>query len=191
MNLEDEYAKCSNQLCDAISLGWGTKEAQETRFHQIFRIGMSPSDSVLDVGCGYGDLRKYLIDRGITGRYVGIDKRRTAIDEALKRYSAEFICADVFSMEEKFDWVVASGIFCMPSHEWHEYTKSTIDKMRILSGKGISVNFLSDLSPHSRNTERKYVKLSEVERILEEMKIYRFSILHDYRDNDLTLHIPR
>lgn len=185
----DEYSKLDSGANDVVSLGWSTRFAQEVRFSQILNIGVLNKDTVLDVGCGYGDLYAYLAERGVSVTYVGVDKRESAINEARRRYDAEFICGDIFSIDRKFDWVVASGIFCFPNPEWFSYVKMTVEKMRSLSVKGVSVNFLSDLSPHSRNQERKYTKLSEIQRLLEEIRVCRFSILHGYRDNDFTIHM--
>ncbi len=42
------------------ALYWSTKEMQELRFKVLADIGIQSGDSVLDVGCGFGDLLGYL-----------------------------------------------------------------------------------------------------------------------------------
>ena len=52
---------------------WSSRETQERRFEVLCDV-IEPADSVIDVGCGLGDLLGYLRQRkGFTGRYLGLD----------------------------------------------------------------------------------------------------------------------
>lgn len=42
------------------AVGWGSTESQETRFRVLTEIGLHPTSSILDVGCGMGGLYGYL-----------------------------------------------------------------------------------------------------------------------------------
>ena len=48
--------------------------------------GLQPTDSIVDIGCGYGDLFGYLRSIGWHGEYVGIDIVPELIEEARRRY---------------------------------------------------------------------------------------------------------
>jgi trans-aconitate methyltransferase len=98
----------------ARALGWKDDEHQRKRFAVLATVGDLTGCSVLDVGCGYGDLKDYLDSRfaGIT--YTGIDQQPECIVEAQSRYGNR---PDTFFFESDFttlsfpdvDVVMASG----------------------------------------------------------------------------------
>src|SRR3989339_2012946 len=53
-----------------VSLGWGKGGRQHLRFSVLAGIGIGKEDSVLDIGCGFGDLFGYLKSTGWKGRYL-------------------------------------------------------------------------------------------------------------------------
>ena len=54
--------------------GWGSRRSQFRRYEVVVKeCGIRSGDSVLDVGCGTGDLYWYLHDHGIDVRYAGMD----------------------------------------------------------------------------------------------------------------------
>ena len=58
---------------DAKSLDWSSKKAQEDRFKILTDIGDLSGCKILDVGCGFGDLYKWLNKQEIQVNYTGID----------------------------------------------------------------------------------------------------------------------
>lgn len=111
---------------DVKTLGWSSIKSQEYRFKILLEIGVSTDDTILDVGCGYGDLSKNVKN------YVGIDIRKLAIDIASKRYcDKKFFNCDIFEINDNYDWIIASGIFCFNSYDWYEYTKKQLIKCTI------------------------------------------------------------
>lgn len=70
--------------------------------HQVVGAG----DSVLDVGCGTGNLVPLLPPC----RYAGVDIMPQFIEEAQLRYPhLPFTCANVMELEDSFDWVLLVG----------------------------------------------------------------------------------
>jgi len=75
-------------------------------------VRAKPSDRILDIGCGPGDIMQYMPDV----EYVGFDASQEYIKAAQKRYAARatFICEQVSTktLEEhsSFDIVLAMGI---------------------------------------------------------------------------------
>ena len=72
------------------------------------------ANSVLDLGCGYGDLADYFPD---TVKYVGVDSNPRYIEEAMRRHSRSnvtFFLGDVSDLrsvrDEQFDLVVMTGV---------------------------------------------------------------------------------
>lgn len=69
---------------DAKTLGWGSKEQQEFRFREaISFINFDRPKSVLDIGCGFGDLLALLIaEKKSISKFIGWDINPDLIKEA-------------------------------------------------------------------------------------------------------------
>ena len=70
----DRYEKRLKELGPVQeSLGW-LKGRQKLRFYVLKNIDhFQKSDSVLDVGCAFGDLKQFLMQCGWDGKYIGVD----------------------------------------------------------------------------------------------------------------------
>lgn len=139
---------------DERSLGW-SKNKQDIRFEQIFKYVNDKSISVLDVGCGFGDMYRYLNTCGkfLKVDYCGIDIMDSFIEEAAQKYredDASFICCDLSGLPAhgKYDWVVECGLFGLNLFDtepaMYEYIAESMKKAFTMAEKGISFNFLSD-----------------------------------------------
>jgi SAM-dependent methyltransferase len=71
----DRYSKRLAQFGeDPRTLGWDTHAHQWTRFAATTAVVDFRGRAVLDIGCGLGDFRVFLEDRGITpSSYAGVD----------------------------------------------------------------------------------------------------------------------
>lgn len=97
-----------------LALGWLDRQSQMSRFEVLAGIADLSDHSVLDAGCGYGDLLPFLNQRfsGIT--YTGIEQMPELLAEALKRHAGEinchFISGNFVVMQlPQVDYVFASG----------------------------------------------------------------------------------
>jgi cyclopropane fatty-acyl-phospholipid synthase-like methyltransferase len=77
-------------------------------------MSLADGKSVLDLGCGYGDVAKFYANRC---RYVGIDSNESYIETARRRNSnndAEFLVGDISDPEilsrGPFDLVILTGV---------------------------------------------------------------------------------
>ena len=99
---------------DPRSLGW-TKGRQRHRFEALLRhVRWSRDCSVLDVGCGFGDLGAFLRERGHRGEYVGIDLVDDLVRVGRARYpDLDLRVADLeeFTADTHYDLVLATGVF--------------------------------------------------------------------------------
>lgn len=166
------------------TLGWGSTYSQEIRFRILLEIpGLKHTDSILDVGCGYGDLSQYLQN------YMGIDIRQRAIDEARNRYPTKsFQMKSIEHIEDSYDWILASGIFAFNTETWKEDTLHILTQMFHKSKKGIAFNVLSCLTPNKKDEDMKYVSMSEITDLIQTIT-NKFIIRHDYLPNDLTIYL--
>ncbi len=166
------------------SLGWGSLNSQQIRFKILLEIiGFLDSDSVLDVGCGHGDISVLIKN------YTGIDLREHAISVASSKYkNRKFIKCSIDDIHDKYDWVFASGIFCFNDDNWHTNTNKTLSKMFDICTKGVSVNFLSNLSTGNKDVDMKYTDIQDIIFAIGNIT-NKFTIRHDYLQNDICVYL--
>jgi ubiquinone/menaquinone biosynthesis C-methylase UbiE len=86
---------------------------QNVRFNIIKEIGINSNDSILDVGCGFGDLLTFLKETiNYQGKYTGIDITPEFLIECRKRYpDYDFREMDILedSIYDMWDYVVLTG----------------------------------------------------------------------------------
>ena len=137
---------------DERSLGW-TKNKQDIRFEQLFRFLKPENGTLLDVGCGFGDMYQYIKKtmKNDQIEYFGIDIMPEFIEVAMKRTGESkcFLCEDILSLDAcSYDYVVASGIFGYKVYDDEEknyaHIENVLEKALDISKVGISINFLSD-----------------------------------------------
>jgi SAM-dependent methyltransferase len=100
---------------DPRTLGW-QKGRQRVRFAAVLDSVGTSFGSLLDVGCGFGDLFGYLRERGWQGDYLGVDICPELLEEGRKRFGplgARFECVDLSGESPAFtaDVAVALGVF--------------------------------------------------------------------------------
>jgi SAM-dependent methyltransferase len=130
---------------DPRSLGW-IAGSQQTRFRELAAIGDLEGCSILDVGCGFGDLYGYLLDRGINVNYTGVDLSPDFLDIARMVYpDAEFFMADFENgtIRGKFDWAFESGAFSLKLSDNKMLIRNSLKKMFKMVKKGMAADFLS------------------------------------------------
>lgn len=128
------------------ALGWRGPESQTKRFDVLAQVGDFSGRSVLDVGCGYGDLKGYL-DRWFSDfTYIGIDQMPEFIAVAEDRYEG---CAGTHFYQTDFttigfpsvDYVVASGALGYRSDN-PEFYGGMINKMYQAATRALAFNML-------------------------------------------------
>jgi len=129
------------------ALYWSGREIQETCFKVLADIGVTSNDSVLDVGCGFGDLKGWANKQGIRSLvYTGVDLSPDILEQAkLRNPKAVFLSGDLFDMdfqEKSFDWVILSGSLNEQLHDESAYAKRVIERMYQLCRKGVAFNML-------------------------------------------------
>lgn len=127
-----------------LTLGW-TKGRMKVRFQAAVEW-LEPFRSILDVGCGFGDLFGFLTARGWQGEYLGVDIVPELLDEARARYGpagAKFVCQDITEapLNVKADVAVAIGIF---NHKLHEDNLVAIRKTLAAMWRSTSVAVVGD-----------------------------------------------
>jgi len=143
MKAIERYSDLLSKHGDSIrSLGW-QEEGDKVRKGVILSGFDFKGKSILDIGCGYGDLNAYL--KGIDYSYTGIDVVPEMINLAKEKYDREFVNIDfsLFEPNKKYDIIIASGIFNVFEGGYaliSKYMKKALD----MCNEGICFNFLSN-----------------------------------------------
>ncbi|PKL77169.1 MAG: class I SAM-dependent methyltransferase [Candidatus Melainabacteria bacterium HGW-Melainabacteria-1] len=132
------------------SLGWGHGGRQEIRF-SVLAEGLlaNPNTSVLDVGCGFADLYDYLVARGWSGSYTGLDLVPELLDVARARHpQLELHAGDLASFasgKTTYDYVLASGIFNARLQQMtnEAHIEASLGHMLALARVAVCADFMS------------------------------------------------
>lgn len=125
-------------------MGW-FKDRQYIRFAALTQIGSVNNCSILDVGCGFGDLVDFLGGRGATVDYTGYDINPRLIEVAKKRHPhMKFYVVDIEEEKrEGFDWIVSSGVFNYKMPSSKAFIENMLTIMFEMSHLGVAVDFMS------------------------------------------------
>lgn len=136
---------------DARSLHWVSRYNQLRRFEILRAIGTLDGTSILDVGCGLGDLYEFLIEKGINIKYTGIDIMPEFIETAQVRFpDTTFRVGSIEDIHETFDYCLASGLLTFKVKNNEQFYFEMIQKMYGTARRGVGFNML-DKATHSDN----------------------------------------
>ena len=169
------------------ALDWGSRESQELRFRVLAEIGCLAGKSVLDVGCGLGDFYGFLRENGIAVNYRGVDITQAMVERAGRRYpEIQVERRDIVRhpLRERFDYVMASGIFYLLRDE--EEVWRLVREMFRLARYGVACNSLSS-----------WGRVESGELALEPASFLgfcrtltgRLALRHDYLKHDFTVYL--
>lgn len=128
------------------ALGWLNHESQSQRFAALATVGDLSGSSLLDIGCGHGDLKGYLDQRFHGFSYIGIDQMPEFIQEARSLYGQRpncyFCLADFMTQElPRADYVFASGVLSYRSEE-PDCHFAMIERMYAAADQALAFNML-------------------------------------------------
>ncbi|MBI1194782.1 MAG: methyltransferase domain-containing protein [Gammaproteobacteria bacterium] len=178
------------------ALYWSSREIQEIRFRILSEIGIESGDSVLDVGCGFGDFLGWSAAQGLSIDYTGIDLSPDLLEVAIERHPGSvFRCCDLVDFchahADFFDWVILSGALNEQLGDAGDYARRVITLMWSRSLKGTAFNLLDarhaptracwDLQSHDPATIQDFV-----ERLTPDHRL-----VDGYLANDFTIYLRR
>ncbi|MFA5839926.1 MAG: class I SAM-dependent methyltransferase [Candidatus Margulisiibacteriota bacterium] len=191
-----------------LALDWNSPESQKLRFQvlkEILIYGKKAADvSILDVGCGLGDLYGFFKNDGILKRnrlnYTGIDIAPKLIEAAKKKYrEAKFEVKDILQDRyiPKYDYIFCCGIFnilATDNSSHMEFVKSMLLRMYDLVNYGVAVNFLSEGILSGMETETQTMSryfYFRPEEIISFCKFIcpKYLLRHDYHAGDFTIYL--
>jgi len=130
----------------AKALGWRGPESQMRRFEVLASVGDLQGRSVLDVGCGYADLKAFLDRTAPDVTYLGLDQMPEFVSEAQARYQddprATILQADfTTAVLPEMDYVLASGALAYRSAD-PDFHLQVIERMWAATRRGLAFNML-------------------------------------------------
>ncbi len=172
------------------ALYWSGRDIQEKRFEVLVEAGVERGDSVLDVGCGFADLKTWLEHSGLSVVYTGLDISPDLIAEAKKRHPyARLMVNDLLHarfLALSFDWVLLSGALNEPYQDNGKYTRKVIKEMYRICRKGVAFNLLNAevVRAHDLQSFVPETILGYCETLSPKCQLRK-----DYLDNDFTIYM--
>lgn len=171
--------------CFANHVGWASYNNQMQGFEvatNLDSISWSSINSVLDIGCGYGELVAYLREKkGFQGFYTGVDIVSRFVETAIQIYGHDtrnnFICGDILSCGSSlgfYDVVISMGTLSVNydypasyGETTRQFTENLIELICSLADKSVVLYF-----PNEENTV-------PIQRALAaDMSFYRSDYIH-------------
>jgi len=169
-----------------------SKRTQLVRFEAFLQTHDIDGKSILDIGCGTGDLWQYLQAKSISCSYAGFDLSPVMIKRCEERFpgiafnSGEFV---EWSKDKQFDYTIAIGIHNIKVDGcWEILTQMTKTQYE-LSRHAAHISILTDryegFAPH--------IQAWNAERVLAmALEITPYVVMrHDYLPNDFSITLYR
>lgn len=186
-------------------LGWESRQAQYARFAAFVKNVNLEKKSILDVGCGLGDLFHFITCAlNNTIFYTGIDISERMIETAKSQLeilrqnglklpagnnsTVEFGKRDLFqdNFKDSYNWIYASGIFNLNLGNNLEFLEKAFKQFVELGTDGFACSMLNE-----RSTDKEepyfYYKPEEVKLLAEKVGAKTIQIIDDYLENDFTI----
>ena len=198
-DLEDYLARYNNRLnsygYDPRSLGWGGgKERQNLRFDKtlnFINFTIQPIHSILDVGCGFGDLGNWLSSHFPNIHYTGIDINSNLIEIGKRRFGLNLYQKNnIFDFEENsFDFVISNGIFNaqLLYENQLDYLEEYLISFHKICKVGFSCDFMSTYVDF-KHPGSYHTKEQDVINIIKKFT-KRYIIRNDYLDFEFMIYV--
>lgn len=179
---------------DVRALNWGSREAQHARFAVLAQVGDLQDATLLDVGCGVGDLYAWMRERGVRVSYTGIDITPSMVEVARRRFPEEsFQVKNLLDAratgERAYDYVLASGLFTHRREEPSSFLVAMTTRMFAVCRRAVALNCLSTWAS-TREPEEYHADPLDTMRACRTLTS-RIVVRHDYHPGDFTLYLYR
>lgn len=197
-SVNDYYSqKITENGVSSNGVDWNSIESHYMRFEILTEYIKEESFSILDFGCGYGELINFLKNiKKSNFQYIGFDISSKMIEVALSEFKDFKFTTDLNSITEKVDYVIANGIFNVKletSNEvWTEYVLRTLDLLDKYSIKGFSFNILTNYS--DKEYLKSYLYYADPLYFFDICKIKYsnyVSLIHDYPLYEFTINVKK
>ena len=183
----------------ARGMDWKDEASQRLRFEVLTgQLDLHRNPSLIDVGCGNGELRAFLEECNIPVRYLGIDVCPEMVAACQRRFGQEAArlasTADLAGGGWSADYVVASGTFnvkqAVDNAAWRRYVDRSIQEMYAACRVGMAFNIMS-ARVDRRYDHLYYLEPADAPSFADLCGTRRFFVDHSYPLFELTVTLLR
>lgn len=189
-NQSKEYQKSLSKHGESPqSLKWASYKAATQRYKQIVADLDFEGKTVLDAGCGMGDLLPFMIAKTNKFKYVGADITPEFVKIAAKRYSGyNFEVRNPFEnpSSERYDIVVSCGVMNSNTEGWQEERKQMIRQLYDSAKEAICFNMAGSMHPATEVKNIGYAYLPDILEFCTTLT-HRFIVRNHYNTKDFTI----
>jgi len=187
--LREDYANSLKQYGESPkALLWWDYRSMAIRFRELVKDVPLDSKTVLDAGCGMGDLLPYLYAKSTSFKYLGVDTNPGFIEIAAKRYEGHnFRVDNPFDKKiGSFDVTLSSGVMNGNYEGWLERRKKMIAALYDQTNQVLSFNMAGGLKPAKDDTLIAYANAQEIFEYCKTMSD-RVILRAEYLQKDFTI----
>src|SRR6266404_4595412 len=188
-DLTEDYEKSLAQYGESPqALLWWDYRSMAIRFRELVKDVPLDGKSVLDAGCGMGDLLPYLYSKSTSFKYLGVDKTPGFVEIAKKRYEGHnFKVGDPFNKKlGEFDVVFSSGVMNGNHEGWLENRKKMITALFDHANQALAFNMAGGLKPIPNDSLIAYADAQEIFEFCKSLSS-RVILRTEYLQKDFTI----
>ena len=127
------------------SVQYSSKESQYKRFEELIKIGNIENSTILDYGCGLGDLYSYLREKKFDGcKYTGVDLVPDFVKACTDKYHmCRFYTPNDWPTQTLYEYAFVSGVFNNIRDDAKSFWMETIKYLFSRTTKGLAFNMMS------------------------------------------------
>jgi len=128
------------------TLGWD-KERHFLRYHILLSEWEYNGDTLLDFGCGFGDLYQYIVNNKLDIKYSGVDINDFLVLEGIRKHEGiKLSTCDFINNRgtETYDYIVSSGVHNLRLEDNWSFIEKTFRVFHQAATKAFALNFISD-----------------------------------------------
>lgn len=186
------YGPClARETINYRVVDWASEESQQARFAVLADSVPLDGRSLLDVGCGLGDLLTWLNANGYEADYTGVDILEEMVQRARQRHpEGRFVQGDPFAAgllrPGSFDVVFCSGTFNLNMGDNRPFLAQSIRPLLSLANEYLVFNLLHARAHWGTMGDYFHFDPAEVRAMLDPLGV-DYRIREDYLPNDFTV----
>lgn len=153
------HASVAQYGLNARGVHWHSTYAQEIRFEQILALLPSNAQSIVDAGCGFGDLYWSMSDQQRESmKYIGLDTLELMVREAQIRTGKTIYQCDILNdpLPTGEFYLCSGALNILTRYEAHRFIRRCYDA----SQRGVIFNFLEG---EDTSMTYNYLQMNQIE----------------------------